>query len=131
VLVALSACTSRPEAPAPIPATVKEPMEPRVIELSEAKATLLEPTLVAVEVRYRFTQGQPSQCYAWEITFPGTSNHGVRRMDSWELKTEGVIRDKITLSKAGVNSFAMYMAEAPSRREMYRKISNVLEGPIE
>jgi hypothetical protein len=98
--------------------------------LSDAKVTLLEPTLVQFEVKYRFTEGRPDQYYACDLFFPDTPNHAVKRMDSWELKTEGVIRDKIVLSKPPVKSFEMSLSEGPSPRERYVKISNVLSGPV-
>jgi len=127
------ACAQKPAAPAPssAPAARTVPVTPSEIELSDAKATLLEPMLVEFEVKYRFTQGQPQQYYACEFTFPGTANHGVRKMNHWELKSAGVIRDRITLSTADAKSFAIHMTEAPSPRAAYKKISNVVTGPID
>jgi hypothetical protein len=128
-----SACTRRAEMPRPavVAATPQAPLTPALIELSGAKAKLIEPELVEFEVKYRFAEGQPQQTYACEITFPGTPNHGIRKMEGWELKSEGMIRDRVTLSKGGAKSFAIHMSEAPSRRDAYKKISNVVTGSID
>lgn len=132
-LILLPACGQRAASPAPKPvAAVREtPALPSEIELSDAKVTLHEPDIVGFEVKYRFTKGQPNQYYSCEITFPGTENLGVRLMESWELKTEGVIRDKVMLSKPGVKSFEIHMSESSSPMATYKIISNVLSGPIE
>ena len=105
---------------------------PSEVELSDPTVTLLEPTLVQVEVRYRFTKGQPDKYYACEVSFPGTPNHGVKMMESWELKPEGVIRDKFQLRQPGAKSFEIYLSETPSPQQApYKKISNVVGGAIE
>jgi hypothetical protein len=105
---------------------------PGEIELLDPKVTVLdEPTLVQFEVKYRFTKGKPDKYYSCDISFPGTPNHGVKMMDSWELKPEGVIRDKLMLKKPGAKSFEMYMSETPSPQEGYKKISNVVSGPVQ
>jgi hypothetical protein len=98
--------------------------------LSDLKVTVIEPTLVQFEVKYRFTRGQPERYYSCDISFPGTANHSVRPMDAWELKPQGVIRDRAQLSEPGAKSVAIYMAESASPREAYKKISNVISGPI-
>jgi hypothetical protein len=101
-----------------------------VIELSDPKVTLLEPTRVQFEVNYRFTQGQPDQWYMCDILFPGTPNHGVRMMQGWELKTAGVIQDQIMLSQPGATSFEISISESPSKQGPFRKVSNVASGSI-
>jgi hypothetical protein len=98
--------------------------------LSDPEVTLLEPTLVQFEVKYRFTQGRPDKYYSCEVSFPGTPNHGVKMMEGWELKAEGVIRDKVMLSRPGAKSFEIYLSESPSPRESYKKISNVVSGRV-
>ena len=103
---------------------------PGEIELSDATVTVLEPKLVEFEVKYQFTRGRPDKFYSCEIHFPGTPNHGVRFMESWELKTEGVIRDKFLLSQPGAQDYEIHMAESTSPRERYKKISNVLKGRV-
>jgi hypothetical protein len=105
---------------------------PCEVELSDPKVTLLEPNLVQVEVRYRFTKGQPDKYYSCEVSFPDTPNHGVKMMESWELKPEGVIRDKFQLRQPGAKSFEIYLSETPSPQQApYKKISNVVGGAIE
>jgi hypothetical protein len=104
--------------------------EPGEIELSDPRVTLVKPTLVQFEVKYRFTRGKPDKYYACDVFFPGTPNHGVRMLDGWELKAEGVIKDGIVISKPPVKSFEIHMSEAPTPRDRYQKISNVVSGPI-
>jgi hypothetical protein len=110
--------------------TPEEPAGPNEIELSDAKVTLKGTKLVLFEVNYRFTQGRPNQFYSCDISFPGTVNHGVKRMDSWELKVEGVIKDSIELREPPVTEFEITMSEAPSPMLPYKKISNVVRGKI-
>jgi hypothetical protein len=125
------ACGQKADAPAPVPAARRAPPVPGEIQLSDPKVTLLEPTLVQFEVKYRFTKGQPDKYYLCDISFPGTPNHGVKPMDSWELKAEGVIRDKVALAKPPVTSFEIQMSEAWSPQDGFKKISNVVSGPVE
>jgi hypothetical protein len=103
---------------------------PGEVELSGPRVTLLEPNIVQFEVKYRFTKGQPDKYYSCDVSFPGTPNRGVKTMMSWELKPEGVIRDKIELKKPGAKSFEIYLSETPSPQEGYKKISNVVSGPV-
>jgi hypothetical protein len=123
-------CDHKADSPAPAVVAKQAPSTPGQIELSDAKVTLVEPMLAQFEVKYRFTRGQPDRYYACDISFPGTANHGVRQMEAWELKPEGVIRDAVVLSQPGVKSFAIHMSESVSPRERYKKISNVVSGPI-
>jgi hypothetical protein len=131
LLAALSGCSTpttspvRPEEPAD-PAA----MEPAEVELSDAKASFEEPNIVRFEVRYRFQRGRPVKFYSCDIKFPGTANHGVKRMDSWELKREGVIRDGVVLAKQPVQTFEIVLSEADSPQQGYKKISNVVSGPV-
>jgi hypothetical protein len=107
------------------------PATPSAVQLTDAKVVLLEPTVVHFEVRYRFTQGQPDKYYACDIAFPGTANHGVRLLEGWELKAEGLIQDNVQLSQPDVKTFEISMSESSSPRETYRKISNVVRGSIQ
>jgi hypothetical protein len=109
----------------------QSPPTPGEIELSGAKATLVDERTVKFEVTYRFTKGKPSKYYSCDIAFPGTPNHGVRMMSSWELKPEGVIKDGIVLSKPPVKSFEIHMSEAASPQDGYKRISNVVSGQVE
>lgn len=126
-------CGQKPAPSAPIQVLVAPdvPPTPGEIQLSDPKVVFLEPTLVQFEVQYRFTKGQPDKYYACDISFPGTLNHGVKPMDSWELKAEGVIRDKVVLSKPGVKSFEIQISESSSPQDGYQKISNVVSGPVQ
>jgi hypothetical protein len=133
-VVLASGCGQKTAAPAPaVQQTPPQPASqtPGEIELSDPKVSLLEPALIQFEVKYRFTQGKPDKYYSCDVLFPGTPNHGVKMIESWELKPEGVIQDKIMLSQPGAKSFEIHMSEAPTPRDRYQKISNVVSGPIQ
>ena len=104
--------------------------EPGEIELSEPQVTFTEPNQVRFEVRYRFTKGKPDKYYMCEVSFPGTPNHGAKPMESWELKSEGVIKDGIVLSKPPVQTFEIRVSEADSPQNGYKPISNVVSGSV-
>jgi len=130
LVILASGCSHKTSAPAPLVVQHAAPT-PGEIELSEPKVAFVEPDLVQVEVKYRFTKGQPDKYYSCDITFPGTRNRGVKPMLSWELKPEGVIRDKFQLSKPGAKTFEISMSETESPQSGYTKISNVVSGPIQ
>lgn len=106
-------------------------LKPNEIVLSEPRITLIDPTLIQFEVKYRFSQGGPDKFYSCEVQFPGTKNRGRKLMDSWELKKEGIIKDGIRLAESGVTSYEIHITEATSPRETYHKISNVLSGKVQ
>ena len=124
-------CGPRGGMPTPVIAVEPVSTTPGDIELSDAKATLVDGKVVQFEVRYRFSKGKPDKYYSCDVSFPGTPNHGVRMMSSWELKTEGVLKDGIVLSKPPVTSFEIHMSEAVSPQDGYNKISNVVSGKVE
>jgi hypothetical protein len=128
----VSGCGKKTVAPAvvAVDASPQGPVEPNEIELSDPKVTFEAPKTVRFEVKYRFTKGRPNQYYSCDISFPGTPNHAVKRMDSWELKAEGVIEDGVELSKPPVKDFEIVVSEAPTPRERYKQISNVVQGPV-
>jgi hypothetical protein len=119
-----------PPNPVVVHATQTGPSDPGQIELSDPKMTLQEPDRAQFEVKYRFTKGKPEKYYLCEISFPGTSNHGAKPMESWELKPEGVIRDGIVLHKLPVQTFEICVSEADSPQNGYKKISNVVRGQV-
>jgi hypothetical protein len=127
-LVLAAGCGQTPVAQqTPLP---KGPAEPGEVKLSNPKATYRDPTTVMFEVKYRFTKGRPSMYYSLEISFPGHPNHRVKKIESWELQQEGVIKDGVELSEPGAKSFEIYMSEASSPQGGFKKISNVVSGPI-
>src|SRR5690242_19209273 len=106
-LVVLAAgCSPRAAAPGTVAARAPRAAsaEPGEIELSDPRVTFTEPNRVQFEVRYKFTKGQPDKYYLCEIFFPGTPNHGAKPMDSWELQSEGVIKDRLELTKPPVQT---------------------------
>jgi hypothetical protein len=132
VAVLLAGCGPRAAAPSPAVAQDSPPVstEPGAIELSDPVVTFTEPNKVRFEVRYRFTKGRPEKYYLCEISFPGTPNHGAKPMESWELKSEGVIKDGIVLTKPPVQTFEIRVSEADSPQNGYNLISNVIRGPV-
>ena len=119
--------------PAPAPARDTTPVstEPGEIELSGAKVTLKESNRIEFEVQYRFTKGKPDKYYMCDVSFPGTTNHAAKPMESWELKSEGVIRDGIRLSNLPVQAFEIRVSEANSPQDGYKVISNTVKGSVE
>ena len=135
--VLFTACGQRPTAPDATPGQTAQSgstgpvsTEPGEIELSEPQVTFTEPNQVRFEVRYRFTKGKPDKYYMCEVSFPGTPNHGAKPMESWELKSEGVIKDGIVLSKPPVQTFEIRVSEADSPQNGYKPISNVVSGSV-
>jgi hypothetical protein len=130
--VLATGCGQRTDKPAPQQISAPQgTAEPGEVELSDLKATLRDPTTVLFEVSYRFTKGRPNKVYSCEISFPGhPEEHAVKRMESWELKMEGVIKDGVVLSGPGAKSLEIHMAEAPSQQGPFRKISNVANAPV-
>jgi hypothetical protein len=126
-----TACGPRLAAPAVTVQANPTSTEPGEIELFEPKATLAPMNRVRVEVRYRFTKGRPDKYYLWEISFPGTTNHGAAPMDSWQLKPEGVFLDIVQLNKLPVEKFEIRLSEAESPQNGYKIISNVASGKVE
>lgn len=104
--------------------------EPGEIELFDPKVSLAMGNRVQFEVGYRFKKGKPSKYYMCEVSFPGTKNHASKPMESWELKPEGVIKDGIVLFQPPVEKFEIRMFEADSPQNGYKKISNVVSGPV-
>ncbi len=107
-----------------------DPNVANVVELSEGKATR-DGDLVHFEVHYRFKSGRSNQHYQCVFSVPGTKNHGIRTMDAWELKKEGVIKDSIQLYFfENVEKFELKFLESRSPMLPYKQISNTLTGPI-
>ena len=133
LFLTILASSCGPKASVPAPALVAEQTAPTPseIELSDPKAVLLKGDIVQIEVKYHFTKGQPDKYYSCDVTFPGTSNRGVKPMMSWELTSEGVIRDKFQFSKPGAKIVEIFMSETTSPQNGYKKISNVVRSPIQ
>jgi len=130
-VVLLSGCTpAAPPERVDIAKTVVVSSGPGEIELSDANVTLHDDNRVAFEVKYKFTKGKPDRYYMCEISFPGTKNLGAKPMLSWELKSEGVIKDALTLSMPPVQTYEIKVSEAVSPQDGYKLISNVISGKV-
>jgi hypothetical protein len=132
LVILLSGCRQQVAVPDPAPAqTVRAgPTEPGEIELYDPQVTLGQDNRIRFEVHYRFTKGRPEKYYLCEISFPGTTNHGAKPMESWELKSEGIIKDGLLLHKPPVKTFEIRVSEADSPQDGYKKISNVVRGEV-
>lgn len=119
-----------PAAGAAVTRTVVEEVPPGVVELTSATAKLGDDSVVRFEIAYRFTSGLPVKNYLCEINFPGTTNRGMKPMDAWEVKPEGVIKTGIQVADHLVNEFSITFAEADSPDRGYKVISNTLTGAI-
>jgi hypothetical protein len=135
--VVATGCTPKTDPPAlaPLPAAGQTPPQPVVdgpseVELSEPRVSFRDATTVLFEVKYRFTKGRPSGCYSCVISFPGHPDRAEKRMESWEMKQEGVIEDGATLAQPGATTFEIHLSEAPSQRGPFKKVSNVVSGPV-
>ncbi|MDZ4683546.1 MAG: hypothetical protein SH850_00560 [Planctomycetaceae bacterium] len=139
LLAGASGCTPSPTAPVPAetpaPAattsTVIETAEPGVVELTNATAKYGDDNIVRFEIAYKFTSGAPVKHYQCDILFPGTNNRGIKPMDAWEVKPEGVIKTGIEVADDTVRDFSITFAEADSPDRGYKVISNTLTGVIE
>ena len=138
-LISLSGCsnsaTKADPADSAMQATVAEPKEPAEkseVELSDAKLTYVPPDLLRFEVHYRFTKGRPTMNYMCNLSFPGSDNVGRKPLDSWEMKTSGVIRGGIELQSYDppVKAFEITLGEAEVPQSGYQVISNVLKGEV-
>jgi hypothetical protein len=129
-----SGCNQQANAPEPVsvvPQDVTAKLETGEIELFDAKVSLVQPNMAQFEVSYRFIKGRPNKYYLCNVSFPGTANVGKKTLMNWELKDEGVIRDRLQLRQKGAKSFEIFMAETTSPQAGYKKISNVAAGPVE
>jgi hypothetical protein len=118
------------ESSTPTIAATAEAAPPGVVELTSAKAKFDADMIVRFEIAYKFTSGSPVKNYLCEITFPGTDDRGIKPMDPWEVKPEGVIKTGIQVSSAAVKEFSITFAEADSPDRGYKVISNTLTGTI-
>lgn len=123
-------CTPVPPPPAPTPASPAPDPGPTEIELSDFVATYEAPDRVRMEIKYRFVKGRPDRFYSLQLRFPGTKNGGVRMMDAWEMKPEGVIRDWFTMHHGRPATAEAVMAEAVSPQNGYTPASNVVTTAV-
>ena len=115
----------------PIVAVDTGPYEPCQVVLSGAKVTVPEPGVARFEVKYQFIKGKPSRFYSCDIAFPGTPARAMKRMEAWQLKSEGVIVDGLTIPKEGVEEFEIVFTEAPTGMAAYAPVSNIIKGKVQ
>lgn len=125
--------TPKVNVPAPMPAAQQVPPAQRSneqteIELSDAKVILGEDQQIRFEVKYRVTKGTADKYYELDVFFPGTENHVGKSL--WGAGTGGVIKDGFRLRQVPVKEFEMYMSEAPTPMDAYKKVSNFVKGTV-
>jgi hypothetical protein len=138
VILLTPACTQKDERPPVVEQKAKEeadegPAQPSEVELSDLKATQ-DGRTVMFQFKYRFTKGRPRQTYRFDISFPGTPNNRVMHLEAWQLLQrgkEGLLRDGVELSKLPVSTLEIVMLEAPTPRDRYTKISNVVKASVD
>jgi hypothetical protein len=129
--LAMAGCQkTQPDARDVTRATSSALPEASVVELFDAQARFEPPDIVHFEVKYRFTQGGPNHFYCAEVTFPGTTNAGIKLISGWELQPSGVLRDGIVLQSGDVKEFEIRMTEAISPQDGYVPISNIIAGEV-
>lgn len=109
----------------------KTAMDLSEVQLSEPQVRIDERGIFWFGVKYRFLRGQPRKHYELTVTFPGTQNLCIKRMESWELKSEGEIKDGIPLYEQPIKSYEITFSEADSPMNSYSRISNTLVGTMD
>ncbi|MGE0758202.1 MAG: hypothetical protein AB7O38_14330 [Pirellulaceae bacterium] len=111
-----------------IPPTPEGPPGPAEVELSDQQVRVDDQGVFYFSVKYRFTKGAPRQFYMLTVKFPGTNNLCIKRMESWELKSEGEIKDGIPLFEQPIKEYEITFSESDSPMNEYKLISNALTG---
>lgn len=110
------------------PVADNAPKEPAQVELFDDKVRIDDAGVFYFDVKYRFTKGAPRQFYLVTVKFPGTNNLCLKRMEAWELKAEGQIKDGIPLFERPITAYEITLSEADSPMNEYKLISNSLPG---
>ncbi len=105
-----------------------EPFEYSQVELSDAKFRTDGEGVCWFELHYKFVKGMPTANYLLALRFPGTKNACLKEIAAWQLQTEGVIKDGLTLQESTLKDFEFVLSEAEVPMEGYTDISNVLTG---
>ena len=128
---AVTACKPNgASAPAATTTAVVKDAVPGKIEISAVDLTMLEDS-ARFKVHYKFLEGSPSKYYMCTFEFPGTTKKGLKPLDAWEMKPEGVIVAGVELGPEKLTEFTVHLAEADSPDAGYRDNSNVFAGKIE
>lgn len=114
-----------------ITTTVEVKPEQGAVELGTSTAKLDALGIVRFEIPYKFTKGSPTKTYMCEIDFPGTTKKGMRPLEAWELKPEGVIKTGIETGETPVTTFEATFSEAESPDRGYTVISNKVSGDVD
>jgi len=105
---------------------------PTKVELGPAKAAWREPEaeVVKFEIPYQFTSGSPLKVYQCRVTFPDQGAAGVKPMEAWELKQEGVIRTGIPANGQLVKAYKIEFWEAEAPDKAFYLVSNTVTGEV-
>lgn len=111
-------------------ATVMRPYERAEVELGEPTATFQAPDIIRVEIPYKFVVGAPVAHYGCEVKFLDPDFTGLKYLQAWELKNEGVIRDGFVIGAEPKGAFEVVFTEAESPDQGYHPISKVVTGQL-
>jgi hypothetical protein len=104
------------------------PYVPASIEITDVKARYDAPEIAYVQFEYRFTSGHPLAFYQCDIKFPDSGQGGVKEMQAWELKDNGVIKTGFNVTKSPGNTVEITIGEAETPDKGYKVISNKASG---
>ena len=68
--------------------------------------------------------------YQCRIEFPNEKSGGIKPMEAWELKQEGVIRTGIPVNGKVVKEFTVAVYEAEAHDKPYHLVSNLVKGEV-
>lgn len=129
-LFSLSACKpSVPGNSAPATTAVVKEAVPGKIEIT-AVDTSLQESAIRFKVQYKFVEGAPTKYYMCTFEFPGTDKKGLKQLDAWEMKPEGVIVAGVDFGAEKLTDFTVRLAEADSPDQGFRDNSNVFSGKL-
>lgn len=106
------------------------PYAPAEVELGLPTASFEAPDIVRVEIPYKFVVGTPVANYGCEVRFLDPEFKGLKYMQAWELKSEGVIRDGFVIGTEPKGAFEVVFTEAESPDRGYHPISKVVTGQV-
>ena len=127
----LMGCSTEAEPPKVAVSTVIEDAGPGVVELSNAVARMTDDNVIRFEIPYKFVSGSLKKFFVCEIEFPGTTDKGVKQIDSWDIAQEGIVTTGIQVSSPDVKTFSITMSEAESPDQGFKVISNTLTGEVQ
>ncbi len=113
----------------PVMSTITD-SEPGIIEIGKVDVKVNDENLAEFKIHYKFTSGRPAKYYMCNILFPGSERRGLKPIEKWEMKPEGIIIAKIDLGADNLDAFTIQLEEADSPDKGYTANSNLYEGKL-